>query len=85
MDLSGLLLCKVTMKISQRLRKQVKEYEREGFHVVSIEERSGSHKMLTFAEFPEPQIVTDSKSDWRALKNNIARFRRLAEQHKEKV
>ena len=72
------------MKLSQGLRKQVKEYEREGFHVVSIENRSGSHKMLTFAEFPEPQIVTACQSDWRALKNNIARFRRLAKQHKER-
>jgi hypothetical protein len=72
------------MKVSQRLRKQVKEYEREGFHVVSIENRTGSHKLVTFAEFPEPQIVTASQSDWRALKNNIARFRRLAEKHKEK-
>ena len=62
----------------------MKEYEREGFHVVSIENRSGSHKLVTFAEFPDPQIVTASQSDWRALKNNIARFRRLAEQHKEK-
>jgi hypothetical protein len=72
------------MKINQRMRKQVKEYEREGFHVVSIEDRAGSHKMLTFAEFPEPQIVSDCKSDWRALKNNIARFRRLAKEHEEK-
>jgi hypothetical protein len=66
------------------MRKQVKEYEREGFHVVSIEDRAGSHKMVTFAEFPEPQIVSDCKSDWRALKNNIARFRRLAKENEEK-
>ena len=72
------------MKINQRMRKQIKEYEREGFHVVSIEDRAGSHKMLKFAEFPEPQIVSDCKSDWRALKNNIARFRRLAKEHEEK-
>jgi hypothetical protein len=73
------------MKVTQRIRKQIKEYEREGFHVVDIQDRAGSHKMLVFAEFPEPQIVTDSKSDWRAFKNNIARFRRLAKEHKEKV
>jgi hypothetical protein len=73
------------MKINQRMRKQIKEYEREGFHVVSIEDRAGSHKMLTFAEFSEPQIVSDCKSDWRALKNNIARFRRLAKEQGEKV
>lgn len=69
------------MKISQRMRKQVKEYQREGFHVVDIEDRAGSHKLLKFAEFPEPQIVTDCKSDWRAFKNNISRFRRLALAH----
>jgi len=73
------------MKVPQRLRKQLKEYEREGFHAVSIEHRTGSHKLVTFAEFPEPQILTDCRSDWRATKNNIARFRRLAEQHKEKT
>lgn len=73
------------MKVSQRMRKQIKEYEREGFHVVSIEDRAGSHKMLTFAEFPEPQIVTDCKSDYRAFKNNIAKYRRLALAHAEKL
>lgn len=72
------------MKITQRMRKQIKEYEREGFHVIGIEERAGSHKLLRFAEFPEPQIVTDCKSDWRAFKNNIARYRRLAKEHQEK-
>lgn len=73
------------MKISQRMRKQVKEYEREGFHVVEIADRAGSHKLLKFAEFPEPQIVTDCKSDWRAFKNNVARFRRLALAHAERL
>jgi hypothetical protein len=72
------------MKINQRMRKQIKEYEREGFNVVDIQDRAGSHKLLIFAEFPEPQIVTDCKSDWRALKNNIARFRRLAKENEEK-
>lgn len=73
------------MKVTQRLHKQIKEYEREGFHLISLENRSGSHKLVRFAEFPEPQIITACKSDWRAIKNNIARFRRLAEQHKEKA
>jgi hypothetical protein len=76
----NLLDCVAFMKIAQRMRKQIKEYERAGFHVVSIEDRAGSHKLITFAEFPEPQIVTDGKSDWRAMKNNIARFRRLAKE-----
>ena len=73
------------MKISQRMRKQIKEYEREGFHVVSIEDRAGSHKMLKFAEFSEPQIVSDCRSDWRALKNNIARFRRLMKEEQNEI
>ena len=73
------------MKVSNRMRKQMKEYEREGFHIISIEDRAGSHKMVTFAEFPEPQIVTDCKSDWRAFKNNIARYRRLAREYAEKL
>lgn len=85
MGLFGLLLCGVNMQIPQRMRKQIKEYERAGFHAISIECRAGAHKLVTFAEFPEPQILTDSQSDWRALKNNISRFRRLAEQHKEKA
>lgn len=67
------------MKVSQRMRKQLKEYEREGFHAIDIQDRAGSHKLVTFAEFPQPQIVTDCKSDWRAIKNNIARYRRLKE------
>jgi len=71
------------VKINQRLRKQIKEYEREGFTVINVEDRAGSHKLITFAEFPEPQIVSDCKSDWRAFKNNIARYRRLASAHKE--
>ena len=73
------------MKINQRMRKQIKEYEREGFHVVSIEDRAGSHKMLKFAEFSEPQIVSDCRSDWRALKNNIARFRRLMKEEQNEI
>ena len=66
------------MKVSHRMRKQLMEYERAGFHAISIEDRAGSHKLVRFAEFPEPQIVTDCRSDWRAFKNNIARYRRLA-------
>ena len=73
------------MKINQRMRKQIKEYEREGFHVVSIEDRAGSHKMLKFAEFSEPQIVSDCRSDCRALKNNIARFRRLMKEEQNEI
>ena len=72
------------MEIPKRLREQVKAYAREGFHVINIERRAGSHCMLTFAEFPQPQIVTDCKTDPRAIRNNLARYRKLAAAYKEK-
>lgn len=65
------------MEIPRALRQQVKEYEKAGFHVVACEPRSGSHFKLVFAEFPDPQIVTKNAHDPRALKNNIARYRRI--------
>ena len=68
------------MNIPKVLREQVKEYERAGFHVIDVEPRSGSHFKLRFAEFAEPQIVTKNLLDWRAIKNNIARYRRLAKE-----
>lgn len=67
------------MNIPRVLREQVKEYERAGFHVIDVEPRSGSHFKVWFAEFAEPQIVTKNALDWRALKNNIARYKRLAQ------
>ena len=67
------------MEIPKVLREQIKFYERHGFRVVDAEHREGAHIRLTFAEFPQPQIVTKSKSDWRAWKNNIARYKRLAQ------
>ena len=73
------------MKIPKRMREQLKVYEREGFHATSIEMRAGSHRMVTFAEFPEPQILSDSKSDWRRERNNVAVFRKLAAAHKERT
>jgi hypothetical protein len=42
-----------------------------------VEPRNGSHFKLWFAEFSEPQIVTKNAVDWRALKNNIAHYKRL--------
>ena len=66
------------MNIPRAIREQVKEYEKAGFHVVQVEPRSGSHFKVWFAEFSEPQIVTKNVLEWRSLKNNIARYRRLA-------
>ena len=66
------------MNIPRAIREQVKEYEKAGFHVQQVEPRSGSHFKIWFAEFTEPQIVTKNALEWRSLKNNIARYRRLA-------
>lgn len=67
------------MNVPRVLREQVKEYERAGFHVTAVEPRSGSHFKVWFAEFPDqPQIITKNVLDWRALKNNIARYKRIA-------
>ena len=71
------------MKVPQCLRKQILEYEKAGFHVIDLENRSGSHFKITFAEFPEPQFITKSASDWRAIKNNISAYRRLLKEHEE--
>lgn len=68
------------MNIPRALREQVKEYEKAGFRVVACEPRSGAHFKLWFAEFPDkPQIVTTNAYDPRSLKNNISRYRRLAQ------
>ena len=70
------------MDIPKALREQVKFYERHGFHVVDVESRAGAHMKLTFAEFPQPQFVTVSKTDWRGWKNNISNYKRLAQESK---
>ena len=71
------------MKVPQVLRKQVLEYEKAGFHVTSVEARSGSHFKITFAELAEPQFITKNGSDWRAIKNNISAYRRLQREQEE--
>ena len=65
------------MKIPAQLRKQLMEYKREGFNAIAAEQRKGTHWLITFAEFPQKQIVTINGSDSRAIKNNIANYRRL--------
>jgi hypothetical protein len=72
------------MEIPRHLRKQIDAYKRAGFNVIDIEFRAGAHAKLWFAEFPEPQFVTKNADEPRALKNNIARYKRLAAVHKEK-
>ena len=68
------------MDVPKPLWKQIKTYESHGFHVVSLQHRAGSHWCARFQEFPQPQFITQNASDPRALKNNIARFRRLAKE-----
>jgi hypothetical protein len=65
------------MNIPRVLREQLKFYESKGFHATSVEPRNGAHFMVTFAEFPQPQIISKNGSDPRALHNNVAQYRRL--------
>lgn len=72
------------MNIPRGLRDQLKFYESKGFHVTSIEPRSGSHFLVVFAEFPQAQIITrNCGSDPRAWRNNVAQYRRLQREHTE--
>ena len=69
------------MAIHRSLREQAKFYASKGFHMISATPRAGSHWLVTFAEFPEPQIVSHNGSDARAWRNNVAAYRRLKEKH----
>lgn len=71
------------MHVPKTLWKQMKAYEAQGFHVVSLEHREGSHWCARFREFPQPQFITQNAHDPRALKNNIARFKRLMRTHEK--
>ena len=67
------------MHFPRALRKQLVEYEKAGFTITDVMPRSGSHFMLTFAEFPQPQIISkNSSAEPRAIKNNVSMYRRLA-------
>lgn len=67
------------MDAPKSLRQQFKHYEAHGFHPISAEPRAGSHWKVRFAEFDEPQFLTCNICDPRSLKNNVCRFRRLAQ------
>lgn len=73
------------MEIPRKLREQIKFYERHGFHVVDMEYREGSHVKVIFAEFPGPQFLTNNVNEPRGWKNNISRYKRLAQKAKEKL
>ena len=71
------------MALPRQFLKQIAEYERHGFHVVEATPSKGSHYKFIFAEFGAPQFLTLHTGDPRAIKNNIARFKRLAAQEKK--
>lgn len=73
------------MNTPRAYRQQFVEYEKAGFHPVALEPGKGSHVKVRFAEFPEVQMLSKNLGDYRALKNNIARFRALATKAKEKA
>ena len=70
------------MRVPVQLRKQFKEYERAGFKLVSLEPLNGSHIKVMFGGVVEPQFLTKNADDPRAIKNNIARLRRLTKEKK---
>jgi hypothetical protein len=67
------------MTIPRVLRDQAKFYASKGFHIIEAEPRAGSHFLVKFAEFPEPQILTKNAGDHRAMHNNVSAYRRLKE------
>lgn len=64
------------MSVPKLLREQIRQYEREGFTVENIS-RAARHYKVKFHQFPEPQFLTANTTDFRAYKNNVARFKRL--------
>lgn len=69
------------MNIPRQFRKQFAAYERAGFRVreIDVNAGKGSHIKAIFCEFSEPQWLTmHVDDDPRSIRNNIARFRRLA-------
>ena len=72
------------MNTPRCLHEQLKEYTKAGFHVVKWEARSGAHFKIWFAEFETPQIITKNCNEPRSMKNNIARYKRLAAAQREK-
>lgn len=66
------------MTVPTALRKQLKAYEAKGFTARRVEPGAGSHFRVWFDQFTAPQFLTLHADDPHAIKNNIARFRRLA-------
>lgn len=73
------------MIVPKILRRQIKEYKAAGFHPIRIETSTSSHFKIWFAEFEGMQIITANADEPRAIKNNLARYRRLAQEQQEKI
>ncbi len=65
------------MEAPRRLRGVLRELERQGFVAVACEPRKGSHWAVTFRGISTPQIMTSNGSEPRAMKNHVARLKRL--------
>lgn len=70
--------------IPKRLRKQFAVYRSKGFEVERIEQGSRHYKVW-FRQFPQMQTITANEEDPHGLKNNLARYKRLAIAHQEKT
>lgn len=72
------------MIVPKVLRKQIKAYKAAGFTPIRIQSGNSSHFKIWFAEFDEMQVITANADEPRAMQNNLARYRRLAQEQKEK-
>ena len=65
-------------QIPSALRKQVEEYQKNGFTIKELRPGRGSHFVVRFDQFDKPQTLTIHANDPRAIRNNIALFNRLS-------
>jgi hypothetical protein len=73
------------MIVPKVLRKQIQEYKTAGFHPTRIQSGTSSHFKVWFAEFEGMQVITANLNDPRAIRNNLARYRRLQQEQQEKT
>lgn len=71
------------MQIPRVLREQVKAYAREGFHVIDVQPRAGAHFMVRFAEIDGQYLISKNAACPRAVKNNVAAYRRQLKPRQE--
>lgn len=71
------------MKFPKKYKEQLSFYESLGFHVKKIVPAKGCHMKVVFEEFDAPQSLTYHLGDPRAMRNNVAKFKRLAAEAKQ--